>query len=147
MKACLYSPFPVDDYAILDLPTDSARTTKMLERGEAIWNLLWLSKPDIDTLRGAGPNWAKNYTPQPALSGAVVRDVNEYDALYEMLHEHPAKFAAWFAKEDHKTWHCYAACGARWVSTVLARAEGASVRLASNVKFEGNVVSVKFGGR
>jgi len=32
------------------------------------------------------------------------------------------------------------------VATVLARAEEAAVRLASNVKVEGNVVRVKFGG-
>ena len=33
------------------------------------------------------------------------------------------------------------------MATVLARAGEAAVRLASNVRFEGNVVDVKFGGR
>jgi hypothetical protein len=64
-----------------------------------------------------------------------------------MLHEHPAKFAAWFAKEDHSAWSTYKFGGENWVSTVLARADEAAIRLASNVKIEGNVVRVKFGGR
>ena len=64
-----------------------------------------------------------------------------------MLHEHPAKFAAWFAKEDHSAWAIYNVGGSGWAATVLARAEEAAVRLASNVKIEGNVVQVKFGVR
>ena len=147
MQACLYSPLPIESYFIKALPNDVVRTSQCLEEKEAIWNLMWLSNPTLDTLPGAGADWHVKFDQKPGLAPACVMDVNEYETLARMLKEHPAKFAAWFAKEDHKAWHCYKFGGASWVATVLSRADEAATRFAANVKIEGNVVRVKFGGK
>ena len=147
MQPCLYSPLPRDAYVIKDLPRCAVSVTNHINRGDTIWNLMWLSYPMLDKLPGAGPDWHLVYKTEPGLFPAIVTDVSLYDTLHGMLHEHPAKFAAWFAKENHSAWATYKFGGANWVSTVLARADEAAVRLASNVKIEGNVVLVKFGGQ
>lgn len=147
MQPCLYSPLPRDAYVIKDLPRCAVSVTNHINRGDTIWNLMWLSYPMLDKLPGAGADWHLVYKTEPGLFPAIVTDVSLYDTLHGMLHEHPAKFAAWFAKEDHSAWATYGVDGAGWVATVLARAEEAAVRLASNVKIEGNVVRVKFGGQ
>ena len=147
MQPCLYSPLPRDAYVIKDLPRCAVSVTNHINRGDTIWNLMWLSYPMLDKLPGAGADWHLVYKTEPGLFPAIVTDVSLYDTLHGMLHEHPAKFAAWFAKEDHSACATYGVDGAGWVATVLARAEEAAVRLASNVKVEGNVVRVKFGGR
>ncbi|MBK7804329.1 MAG: hypothetical protein IPJ55_17040 [Chloracidobacterium sp.] len=147
MQTCLYSPLSRDAYLIEGMPTSAVAITKQIERGDAIWNLMWLSFPPLDNLPGSGKEWYLGYKSDPHLFGAIVSDVGIYDDLDTMLHEHPAKFAAWFAKEDHSAWATYKVGGAEWVATVLARAEGAAVRFSSNVKIEGNVVHVKFGGQ
>ena len=147
MQPCLYSPLPPDAYAPCDVEVNTITTLKKMERGDAIWNLMWLSYPSLDKMPGAGKDWHMVHTPNPQLTGAFSTDVNIYDDLNDMLLQHPAKFAAWFAKEDHKAWAAYKVGGDAWVSTVLARAEDASVRLSSQVKIEGNVVQVRFGRR
>ena len=147
MTPCLYSPLPRDAYVIKDLPRCAVSVTNHINRGDTIWNLMWLSYPMLDKLPGAGADWHLVYKTEPGLFPAIVTDVSLYDTLHEMLHEHPAKFAAWFAKEDHSAWAIYNVGGSSWVATVLARAEEAAVRLASQVEIQGNVVRVKFGGR
>lgn len=147
MNFYLYSPLPIESYYITALPFDTLRTVRTMEEHEAIWNLMWLSFPQLDTLPGAGANWYKGYTAKPGLFPACAQDVNEYETLAEMLKCHPAEFAKWFAKEDHKVWHCYAIGSDEWVSTVLARAEEAATRISGNIKSEGNVIHVQFGGK
>ena len=147
MQPCLYSPLPRDAYVIKDLPRCAVSVTNHINRGDTIWNLMWLSYPMLDKLPGAGADWHLVYKTEPGLFPAIVTDVSLYDTLHGMLHEHPAKFAAWFAKEDHSAWAIYNVGGSSWVATVLARAEEAAVRLASQVEIQGNVVRVKFGGR
>ncbi len=147
MPPCLYSPLPRDAYVIKDLPRCAVSVTNHINRGDTIWNLMWLSYPMLDKLPGAGADWHLVYKTEPGLFPAIVTDVSLYDTLHGMLHEHPAKFAAWFAKEDHSAWAIYNVGGSSWVATVLARAEEAAVRLASQVEIQGNVVRVKFGGR
>ena len=147
MPPCLYSPLPRDAYVIKDLPRCAVSVTNHINRGDTVWNLMWLSYPMLDKLPGAGPDWHLVYKTEPGLFPAIVTDVSLYDTLHGMLHEHPAKFAAWFAKEDHSAWAIYNVGGSSWVATVLARAEEAAVRLASQVEIQGNVVRVKFGGR
>ena len=147
MNPCLYSPLPRDAYVIKSLERCAVSVTNHINRGDTIWNLMWLSYPMLDKLPGAGPDWHLVYKTEPGLFPAIVTDVSLYDTLHEMLHEHPAKFAAWFAKEDHSAWSTYIFGGDQWVSTVLARADEASVRLASQVEIKGNVGRVKFGGQ
>lgn len=147
MQPCLYPPLPRDAYVIKDLPRCAVSVTNHINRGDTIWNMMWLSYPMLDKIPNAGKDWHLVYKSNPELFAAIVSDVSIYDDLHFMLHQHPAKFAAWFAKEDHSAWATYGVDGAGWVATVLARAEEAAVRLASNVKVEGNVVRVKFGGQ
>ena len=147
MQPCLYSPLPVDSYIIPGLERTAVSTTKVIARGATIWNMMWLSYPMLDKIPGAGKDWHLVYKSSPELFAAIVSDVNIYDDLHLMLHEHPAKFAAWFAKEDYSAWATYGVGGAGWVATVLARAEEAAVRLSSQVEIQGNVVRVKFGGK
>lgn len=147
MQHCTYSPLPVDSYIIPGLERTAVSTTKVIARGATIWNMMWLSYPMLDKIPNAGKDWHLVYKSNPELFAAIVSDVSIYDDLHFMLHQHPTKFAAWFAKEDHSAWATYGVDGAGWVATVLARAEEAAVRLASNVKVEGNVVRVKFGGQ
>jgi len=145
MQHCTYSPLPREAY-FTPLEFDSIKVLDHVERGEAVWNLRWLTYPGIDKLPGAGKDWYLYHLATPAMCGALVDDVNMYDTLYHKLSEHPAKFAAWFAKEDHRDWACYKEGGGdAWVATVLERANEASVRMSNLVKFEGNVVSVRFG--
>lgn len=147
MNPCLYSPLPRDAYVIKGLPRCAVSVTNHINRGDTIWNMMWLSYPMLDKIPNAGKDWHLVYKSNPELFAAIVSDVSIYDDLHFMLHQHPAKFAAWFAKENHSAWATYGVDGAGWVATVLARAEEAAVRLASNVKVEGNVVRVKFGGQ
>ena len=146
MQHCVYSPLPIESYFIKARSTDAVRTTAQLENGLQIWNLMWLSHPPLDTLPGAGANWYEGYMADPDLYGAIARDVNTYDALREKLDDHPAIFAAWFAKEYHQVFECYKVKGQAWVDTVLERAKKAADALADNIKVDGNVVTVKFGG-
>jgi hypothetical protein len=147
VKSCLYSPLPVKSYYLQGRDNDAVRTIINFDEGPSIWNLLWLSYPKLDNIPGSGLNWTRVYISSPDLFSAAIHDVNEYATLAQMLKEHPAKFAKWFAKEDHKAWHCYAIGGEDWVSTVLARAQEAVNRVWGNVKVEGNVIRVQFGGK
>jgi len=145
MQYYVYSPLPRQAY-YTDLEYDSIKCLDMVERGAAVWNLRWLTYPSIDKLPGAGKDWYLYHLATPAMCGALVDDVNMYDTLYHKLSEHPAKFAAWFAKEDHTGWACYKeGGGAKWVATVLERADQAAQRIASAIRVDGNVILVKFG--
>ena len=146
MKACTYSPLPIESYFINALPMCSQRTILNTSEPEALWNMVWLSFPLLDNLPGSGARWYEKYKSDPDVYRAASMDVLNYDYLAEMLKEHPAKFAAWFAKQDHKSWACYENGGGAWVATVLERAAQSATNLASNVKIEGNVVRVKFRG-
>lgn len=145
MQPCLYSPLPRDAYVIKDLPRCTVSTTYNINRGDTIWNLMWLSYPMLDKLPGAGPDWHLVFKTEPGLFPAIVTDVSIYDTLHEMLHEHPAKFAAWFAKEDHSAWATFGVGGSEWVATVTERANQAAIRIASATRVDSNVIQVKFG--
>ena len=147
MQICLYAPRPVESYHLAGRDSDAIRTIIKFDEGPAIWNLLWMSYPKLDKIPGSGLNWTKVYIASPDLFSAAIHDVNEYETLAQMLKEHPAKFAKWFAKEDVKSWHLYGVGGAEWAATVLSRAEEAAARIAGNGVVEGNVGRVKFGGR
>lgn len=144
MQHCLYSPLPREAYHT-DLNMDSIRCLSLIERGDAVWNLMWLTYPTLDNVPGTGKDWWKHHLAKPDMCGALVEDVNSYDTLCEKLSGHPAKFAAWFAKEDHSAWACYKAGGDKWVATVTERANQAAMRMGSNIRVDGNVIQVKFG--
>lgn len=145
MQPCLYSPLPRDAYILQDISTCAVSTTYKINRGDTIWNLMWLSYPMLDNLPGVGPDWHLVYKTEPGLFPAIVTDVSLYDTLHEMLHEHPAKFAAWFAKEDHSAWATFGVGGSEWVATVTERANQAAMRIASATRVDSNVIQVKFG--
>ncbi|QKV58157.1 MAG: hypothetical protein HT580_13980 [Dechloromonas sp.] len=88
MQPCLYSP-PRDAYILQDISTCAVSTTYKINRGDTIWNLMWLSYPMLDNLPGVGPDWHLVYKTEPGLFPAIVTDVSLYDTLHEMLHEHP----------------------------------------------------------
>ena len=96
------------------LERTAVSTTKVIARGATIWNMMWLSYPMLDKIPGAGSDWHLVYKSSPELFAAIVSDVNIYDDLHLMLHEHPAKFAAWFAKEDHSAWAICNVGGSGW---------------------------------
>jgi len=147
MQACLYSPLPVSSYYLQGRDNDAVRTVIKFDEGPSIWNLLWLSYPKFDHIPGSGLRWYEKYVANPDIISAAIYDVNGYAILAQMLKEHPARFAKWFAKEDVKPWHLYGVGGAEWAATVLSRSEEAAARIAGSVQIEGNVVRVKFGGR
>lgn len=149
MKKFVYSPRPIEDYFLVGLSDSEAELISRLgPLSEAVWNLFWLSTPDIDLVPDAGKDWWRHYRPWRGGAAAVLADATEDEVMKRKVTMHPRHFAAWFEREDHSIYDAYDVYGGRdWVDTVLARAEAAGDRLTklpSFIQAEGNVLRVDF---
>lgn len=145
-----YSPRPIGDYLIHGLSGRcEAGAISSMEKGQAIWNLFWMSVPTLDRLPGAGPRWAMHYQSVPDVAASIAVDVTLDEVLYRKLLMHPSAFVAWFEREDHTIYDVHALMGGQvWVDRVLERAREAARRMASEVpalRAEGNIVYAIFG--
>ena len=136
-----YSPLPVEDYFVSTKCKPSIQVISELEIGDAIWNLLYLSNPDVDLI----PENEAEYVTNRALQDAIVTDVYEDEVLYRKLLMPIGRFIAWFQREDHTIYDAYNVGGEHWVSTVLKRAAAVAERQAPVVSKRDNVIQVKFG--
>ena len=145
----VYSPRPIEDYFLLGLPDSEAELiSKLTEAADAVWNLFWLTTPDIDLVPDAGKDWWRRYRPWRGGAAAVLADATQDEVMRRKLTMHPRHFVAWFEREDHSIYDCYDVYdGRQWVDTVLSRAEAAGdrlTRLPGFIKAEGNVLRVDF---
>lgn len=124
----LYSPHPPESYVIGSMPTCQVREIQKIEHWQGIWNLFWLSVPDIDTLPGSGVDWWRGYTPTAGVLGAVISDVLLDEVLYRRLVSQPRKFADWWCRQDPTIFTTYEVLGEKWAETVLTRAHEARDR-------------------
>jgi len=135
-----YSPLQIENYRLPGMKTCEVRSIEEMPEPDkaAVWNLFWLSIPDIDTVPGSGKRWFKTYTPVAGATGAIVRDVLagiradalEDPVMYYKVRLHPRRFIEWFEREDHTIYDSYYVLGGpKWVSTVLTRAERAKAHL------------------
>lgn len=145
MNECRYSPLPIENYFI-DIPVmSSIKAISKLDLAPAVWNLMWLSHPQVDNLPGAGDNWHKVYTTPEDLQKALIRDVYDDEVLYRKLCMTPIAFLDWWRREDHTIYDAYDVGGKDWVETVTSRAEEAAARLSKVIEVRDNVIAVKFG--
>lgn len=124
-----YSPLPITSYQ----PTDSAlwgpQEIRESPQASAIWNLFWLSCPEVDTLPGAGPLWPQHYLHRPDVLAAVIADVTLDEVLFRRVGSRPEKFAAWWCRQDYSVFDTYYYLGPKWPVTVLERAHLAIARM------------------
>jgi hypothetical protein len=143
-----YSPLPIPEYNLVGAPQNEINTIMGGDRREAVWNLFWLSLPQLDTIPGSGNKWWERYQPTAGALRAVVMDVNQDEVLYRKLMLHPEAFLSWWEREDHSIFDAYDVLGGkRWAETVLRRAEETAQRFACDmppVSIVGNVVKVNF---
>lgn len=137
-----YSPNPIEDYFIVDLPICSHRMVSEHELSESLWNMLWLSNPTIDTLPGSGKKWFMGYKSVEGFMAAAIADLYADEGLYNALMRSPKDFLNYWRNLELTEYDMYAVGGDTWVATVTERAEEAMLRLMPVV--EGNVVTVKF---
>ena len=135
LKSYRYSPFDMLEYRITSLPECEITSIMSLpqEQATAVWNLLWLSRPDLDALpeHGSSPDWHKHYMPVPGTSRAITADAIADEAMLRKLQLHPTSFLAFFEREDHSVYDCYTALGGEaWVTTVTERAKASARRMA-----------------
>ena len=138
-----YSTKPIEDYFIVDLPVCSIRMLSEHELSEALWNMLWLSNPTVDTLPGSGKKWYVGYKPIEGFTAAMVADLYADEGLYPALMRSPKDFLNYWRNLELAEYDMYAVGGDKWVATVTERAEEAMLRLMPVVS--GNVIAVKFG--
>lgn len=137
----------MESYRLVGVPNDEVHfimTQVAKQYRDAVWNLLWLSVPDIDVLVGAGAEAPKLYVPHPSALAAVVSDVIEDEVLYRKVMMHPDAFLDWFEREsDYSIFDCYEPLGCtRWVETVTERADMAAKRITS----ENPPIQIEAGG-
>lgn len=146
--AYVYSPFPPSSYRLVGMKMDEVTVIQDIDRSDAIWNMFWMSVPQLDHIPQAGARWSKAYSPRPRALATIVTDVNDDEVLYRKLLMHPVAFAEWWEREDHTIYDAYGVCGeADWVQTVLTRADAAARRLLAQqprTKVNGNVIEVNF---
>ena len=140
-----YSPLPIEDYYVNMVGMTSVATIAKLDLSEAIWNMVWLSMPQLDNLPGSGKDWHKVFTTTPGLQAALVTDVYEDEVLYRKLLMPPHRFLEWWKREDHTIYDAYEIGGKEWAVTVTQRAEEATVRMSKVKNVKDNVIAVKFG--
>ena len=138
-----YSPNPIEDYFLADLPVCCHRVVSEHELSEALWNLLWLSNPTVDTLPGSGKKWYVGYSAVEGFMAASMTDLYADADLYHALMRSPKDFLNYWRNMKHDEYDMYAVGGDKWVATVTERAEEAMLRLMPVVS--GNVIAVKFG--
>lgn len=143
-----YSPRPATDYRLKGLDSDEISVILGGSHSQALWNLFWLSLPEIDHVPDAGRNWYKFYHPVDGALAAMIRDVHNDEPLCRKLVMHPDIFIDWFDREDVSMFECYGVLsGDHWKGNVLARAELAARRLTAAsppVTIKDNVVTVDF---
>lgn len=140
-----YSPLPITDYFVETRGKCSIEAVADLEESVAVWNLFWLSLPELDSIPGSGKGWYKGYTTNGTLQEALVTDVYEDSVLRCKLKMAPADFLSWWKREDHTIYDSYLIGGKDWVETVTARAAEAAERLSLIEYKQDNVIKVKFG--
>lgn len=146
-----YSPKPIEDYIEVSEHLGSIRG--IAEQGMCsceMWNLYWLSEPQLDGLLDKEKPWWESYQVNEALLVAVTRDVLEDYHLAQALSWSPSRFLDWFCREDPTIYDCYEVFGPGWVETVKRRAMEAAERLGEReayVPLPSNVVQVNFGKR
>lgn len=124
-----YSPLPLTSYQPPDSALCGLQEIRESPQSAAIWNLFWLTCPEVDTLAGAGPGWAKHYRPMPDVLAAVVADVTLDEVLFRRVMSRPEKFAAWWCRQDYSIFDTYYYLGPKWPVTVLERAHDAITRM------------------
>ena len=138
-----YSPNPIEDYFLVDLPVCSHRVVSEHELSEALWNLLWLSNPTIDTLPGSGRKWYVGYSAVEGFMAAALDDLYADADLYNALMRSPKDFLNYWRKLELPEYEIYKLGGDKMVAVITERAEEAMLRLMPVVS--GNVVRVQFG--
>ena len=138
MEPYCYSPLPIEEYRIISMPICEASAIMQLgdTDTQSVWNLFWLSIPAVDVLPvyGKKKSWFKHYAVVDGAMRAIVADAVADEALARKLRMHPSRFIEFFEREDHSIHDCYEALGgARWVRTVLERAERARRRMSGVV--------------
>lgn len=144
-----YSPHPMEAYRVPVKEACAVTALKKMPYPAAIWNLLWLSVPELDALLRVDAStplpqgWHEpNFKVTSALR-PVIADALEDEEMRGMLICHPDRFLAWFSKEDHTIFDCYDGIGPHWVDTVMDRAEQAARIITPPkpvLRFENNVV-------
>lgn len=135
-KPSVYSPLPATSY-VLDGVND-CEVSWILRQPLAvpIWNLFWLSNPNIDVIPGSGNSWWSKYRAVEGTLSAVTADVLEDEVLYRKLLMSTQRFVDWFERADHQSYQCYHVMGGdQWVQNVICRARGRGqiVALVDNV--------------
>lgn len=155
MTPIVYSPHPLSEYRLYDMPVCEARRIEQVEPWEkqvAVWNLFWLSSPSVDILPigGKRPDWFKHYEAHPVALASVMSDALADENLSRILLLHPIRFLRAFEIDCLESYECYGTLGGEvWVETVSKRAAMAARRMAAEVPSgprEGNVYSIR-GGR
>ena len=123
----IYSPRPIQDFFCMELPDDEFRVIARARHFVAIWNLYWLSVPEIDCVPVVQRHQrAFHYVPCPTKYKAVILDAMDDEQLQSHLHRPPAEFLHWFqAERDYTIYECWDAFGPRWPEVVRFRAEQA----------------------
>lgn len=140
-KPLVYSPLPASSYVIQGVEACEASWIMAQPLALPIWNLFWLSNPNIDNLPGAGKDWWKVYRPLKQSLSAVAGDVMSDEVLYRKLLMPVHRFAEWFERADHKVYLSYKVFGGDlWVSAVMSRAKEHGLVLGTS----GNIVYANF---
>lgn len=143
-----YAPHDIELYR-LNINFGPTDALSRMEHRVQVWNLFWLSLPDLDKLPGTTLPWMKVFQLPTGVFPAIVADVYEDDLLRAKLGLSPLAFALWFEREDASIYDTYALLGgASWVETVLRRAHEAHARIESERgavrhQTQGNVIHVK----
>jgi hypothetical protein len=135
------------DYQIVGVRADVVSWIAREPLAAAIWNLYWLSEPQLDALPGAGMRWINRFRPQAGGLAAVIRDVNQDPLLARKLREPPGQFLSWFETEDATIFDSHVAFGDDWPATVVKRAHLAILNTEGRKVVSGNVVQVNFRRR
>ena len=133
-----YSPLPIDEYKIAVIPSCEVRTVDALDEPDrtSVWNLYWLSVPELDALPiyRKSLDWHRHYQPVDDACAAVISDAMLDEHLGRILRLHPTRFLLAFQIDNHKQYETYDLLGGQaWVDTVLSRAAQAARRMASEV--------------
>lgn len=132
----LYSPAVAARYQVKSLMICEVSVILQDPYRHAVWNLFWLSCPQIDLCLDAEDSGG--YQPIPGLCANVIRDVKADVMLINALSKHPHDFLRWFEYEDHNSYWCHRDHGQQWVNTVIERAREAGKR--ADLKRDGNII-------
>lgn len=140
IKKYLYSPAVAARYRVKSLARCEVSVILETNYRHEVWNLFWLSCPQIDLCLDAED--VGNYRPIPGLAGNVIRDVLADVQLINALTKHPHDFLRWFEYENHESYWCFKEHHGTWVDTVIRRAQEAGKR--ADMKRELNVFYQNF---